>query len=256
MKISVVIPAFNEEKFLFACLKSVVAQSEKPLEIIVVNNNSTDKTLQIAKSFPQVTIMSENKQGITPTRNLGFNAAQGDIIARTDADTKVQKSWLKKIKKRFESDPELIALSGPARFEGIPKAVQPNNWMTVIGFNATFRQAVHHDVLFGPNMSIRKSIWEKAKLEVCMDDKKVHEDMDLALHIAKYGKILFDEKLVVVSSPRRWKKLLPYVEYPYRFLRTVQHHNLMLSKSRNFARNVFPRTKRLIKRLASAAAEM
>lgn len=259
MKISVVIPAYNEEKYLAACLKSILAQTEKPHEIIVVNNNSTDTTALIAASFPEVTVINEKKQGITPTRNKGFDSAKGDIIARTDADTKVPKNWLKKIRERFEEDENLLALSGPARFAEIPKAMQPKNWLTVIGLNATFKQTFHHDVLFGPNMAIRKSAWEKVRNGICMDDKVVHEDVDLALHVARIGKVFFDEKLVVVSSPRRWKKLAPYFEYPYRYIRTVQHHTQSLKglrnlkKSSDLMKEVLPRTRKLLKRLSDVS---
>lgn len=252
MKISVVIPAYNEEKYIASCLKHITSQSELADEIIVVNNNSTDKTVEIASSFPAVTVINQTVQGITPTRNKGFDEASGDIIARTDADTKVPKNWIKKIKKRFTDDPNLLALSGPARFEKLPKAVQPNNWLTVIAFNATFRSTMHHDVLFGPNMALRKSTWEKVKDEVCLNDKIVHEDMDLAVHIGRHGKILFDESLVVVSSLRRWKKFMPYIEYPYRYLRTIQHHDTRLQKSKDMVKLVVPHTKRLLKRLSDA----
>ena len=251
MKVSVVIPAYNEEKYIASCLKSILSQTDKPDEIIVVNNNSKDKTAEIVSSFPSVTLITESIQGITPTRNKGFDSTSGDIIARTDADTRVPKNWIKKIKKRFADDPELLALSGPARFEKLPKAVQPKNWLTVIGFNATFRSTMHHDVLFGPNMALRKSIWEEVRQEVCLNDKIVHEDMDLAVHIGRYGKILFDEKLVVVSSFRRWQKFMPYIEYPYRYLRTIQHHDKRLQKSKNMMKSVVPHTKKLLKRLSS-----
>jgi len=255
MKVSVVIPAYNEEKYLGACLKSVLVQTDLPDEIIVVNNNSTDNTVKIASSFPEVTLLHETKQGITPTRNKGFNAATGDIIVRTDADTKVPKTWIKRIKKRFKEDPDLLALSGPARFEKIPKAMQYKNWQTVILLNATFRQTFHHDCMFGPNMAIRKFAWEKVRNDICMDDKIVHEDVDLALHTARLGKVLFDEKLVVVSSPRRWQKLLPYLEYPYRYIRTIQHHKQSLQglrKSGSLVKEVLPTTLKILKKLSDA----
>lgn len=255
MKISVVIPAYNEENYLTACLKSVVAQSEPADEIILVNNNSTDRTAEIAASFPEVTVIIEKKQGITPTRNKGFDTAKGDLILRTDADTTVPKNWIKKIKKRFKEDPELLALSGPARFHDIPKAVQAKNWPTVIALNATFRQTFHHDCMFGPNLALRKSVWEQVRDDICMDDKIVHEDVDLALHIARIGKVFFDEKLVVTSSARRWKKLLPYLEYPYRYIRTIQHHKQSLrglKKSSALVKQMLPTTKKFLKKLSDA----
>lgn len=251
MRTSVVIPAYNEEKYLARCIKSVLAQSDPADEIITVDNNSTDTTAQIATSFPEVTLLTEKHKGTIYARNAGFDAATGDIIIRTDADTKVPKNWIKKIKKKFTDDPTLLALSGASRFEDIPKAMQFNNW-TVVALNASFKQALGHNLMYGPNMALRKSIWGKIRKEVCMNDKIVHEDIDLALHIARYGKILFDEKLVVVSSFRRWKKLTPYFEYPYRYIRTIQHHTQSmkgLRKSRDMMKTVLPRTRRFLKKL-------
>jgi glycosyltransferase involved in cell wall biosynthesis len=254
MKVSVVIPAYNEEKYIGACLTSVLAQTEPADEIIVVNNNSTDKTAKIAASFPGVTVITQKKKGTTYTRNMGFDTANGDIIVRTDADSRVPKNWIKRIKKHFEDDPQLVAYCGPSRFEDIPEAVQFKNW-TVVGLNATFKQAVGHDLLYGPNMAITKAAWNKIRNEVCMNAKVVHEDVDLALHVAKYGRLVFDEKVVVTSSPRRWTKLSPYFEYPYRFIRTIQHHKQSmrgLKKSTDLVKGMIPRTRKLLKRFAQA----
>src|ERR1035437_9820650 len=91
MKVSVVIPAYNEEKYIGACLDSLMDQKEKPDEIIVVNNNSTDNTAKIVKKYP-VRLINEEQQGMIPARNRGFNEAKFEIIARTDADTILPRS--------------------------------------------------------------------------------------------------------------------------------------------------------------------
>ncbi|HEX8932548.1 MAG TPA: glycosyltransferase family A protein, partial [Patescibacteria group bacterium] len=100
MKISVIIPAYNEEKYIGACIESLLKQNRLPDEIIVVNNNSTDQTAAIASQYP-VKVINEKEQGITPARNRGLNEAQYDIIARTDADTILPPDWIEKIKKHF-----------------------------------------------------------------------------------------------------------------------------------------------------------
>src|SRR5438105_521660 len=117
MQISVVIPVHNEEEYIEQCLKSLMAQEEKPDEIIVVNNNSTDKTAEIVKKFA-VTMIHQPVQGITPTRNAGFDAAQYEIIARCDADTILPPDWIKHIKNRFETD-SIDALTGTAYFHDV-----------------------------------------------------------------------------------------------------------------------------------------
>lgn len=224
MRVSVVIPVYNEEKYIEKCLQSLTNQEEKPDEIIVVDNNSTDKTAEIAKKYG-ARVVSEKIQGMIPARNKGFNEAQYEIIARTDADTYVPKNWVKRIKEDFREDKKLVGLSGPTHFYDFPthKLLQYSQWQTKAVY--TFiKWQIKHDPLHGPNMAIRKSAWEKVKDEICLDDKYVHEDIDLAIHLVKLGNLKIDSKLIVNTSFRRWKKLYSYYEYPYRLFKTVSKH--------------------------------
>ncbi len=238
MKISVVIPAYNEEKRIDACLESLMKQKIMPDEIIVVDNNSTDSTKEIVKKYP-VKIVTEKKQGMIPARNRGFNTAKYDIIARTDADTILPPNWIKKIKKCF-LDKKLIALSGPAEFYDLPELIRNSHWQSkptgvnlIKSYNRIVRKMTKHDCVFGPNYSIRKSTWEMIKNNVCLNDKQVHEDLDLAIHLAPYGKIKFDVNLIVSTSVRRWKRPNAYIEYLYRGLKSIQKHKKSIIKQNN-----------------------
>ena len=111
MKVSVVIPAYNEEKFIRKALKSVTNQLVDADEIIVINNNSSDKTVEITRSF-SVRIIDEKKQGMISARNTGFDNAKYDIIARIDADVQVPPDWIQRIKRNFEKK-KIDALTGP-----------------------------------------------------------------------------------------------------------------------------------------------
>lgn len=220
MNISVVIPAYNEERRIAHCLRSVFNQTKKPLEVIVVDNNSTDKTAEIASEMG-ARVVTETHQGATFARNKGFNEAKGDIIARTDADTIVPNSWLEKFNKHFEDDPALDAISGPAIF-GINMFTP---LVKIIVFETNKRIFGHYG-LFGPNLAIRKSAWERVKDEVCLDDDKVHEDTDLSIHIGKGGKIGYDKNLKVRTSARRLRtspqSLL--VEYIIKWADMISYH--------------------------------
>ncbi len=252
MKVSVIVPVYNEENYLAPCLQSLIDQQVKADEIILVDNNSTDKSVAIAKHFP-VRIVHEKEQGMIPARNRGFNEAKYDLILRTDADTRVHTDWIKRIKQEFIKNKELVALSGPAHFYGVPKIVPAADWPTNLFFSL-FNQIIGHDCLFGPNMALRRTAWDLVKNEVCLDDEKVHEDIDLALHIAKYGQVKFDTDLIVTSSFRRWKKITPYYEYPYRAIKTIQQHRqavLLANRKRIMASSMLPQTKKIIKRLRS-----
>lgn len=220
MNISVVIPAFNEEKRIAYTLKSVFNQTKPPFEVIVVDNNSTDKTAEIAQSMGAKVVV-EKMQGATFARNRGFDEARGEIIARTDADTIVPHNWLETFEKHFSNDPLLDAISGPAIF-GI-------NFFTPIVKLLVFetnKRIFGHYGLFGPNLAIRKSAWERVKNEVCLDDDKVHEDTDLSIHIGKEGKVGYDKSLKVRTSARRLrtspKSLL--IEYIIKWADMIAYH--------------------------------
>ena len=236
LKISVVIPVYNEEKYLAKNLDSLMAQNVKPDEIIIVDNNSTDNSVAIAKEYP-VKIIHESKQGMIPARNRGFNEARYDIIARTDADTILPPTWIKRIKKTFLNE-EFVAISGPASFYDLPKIVKRTSLSTtkssrfIKSYNTIVRQFLKHDCLYGPNYALRKNAWEQIKNSVCLDDKKVHEDLDIAIHISPFGKIKFINSLLVKTSARRWKRPEAYLEYLYRGLLSIQRHKQLAVRQR------------------------
>ncbi len=96
--VSVVVPAFNGEASIAACVRSLLAM-EYPaglFEIVVVDNASTDGTARILSSFAeQVKLLHEKKRGPAAARNQGVRHASGEVIAFTDSDCTVEKSWLR-----------------------------------------------------------------------------------------------------------------------------------------------------------------
>lgn len=103
MKVSVVIPAYNEEKRLGECLRALLGGTEQPCEIIVADGNSTDRTAAIAKEHG-ARVIKNPKGHAAGGRNAGIKAAKGDIIAFLDADCIPDKDWLKEIKYAFEHE--------------------------------------------------------------------------------------------------------------------------------------------------------
>lgn len=252
MKISVVVPALNEEKYIEACLNSLINQKEKADEILVIDNNSTDLTATIVKKFP-VKLIKEKKQGMIQARNRGFNEAKYEIIARTDADSIVPPDWIKQIKRHFK-DEDLIGLSGPGKFYDLPSIIQNSHLKTkptllkwITSYNKIVNKMLKHDCMYGPNYALRLSGWNKVKKEVCLKDKQVHEDLDLAIHLAPYGKIKFDNNLVVNTSVRRWKKPDAYAEYLYRGLKSVRKHkqSVLERRGRQFVKKMVTKARQM-----------
>jgi glycosyltransferase involved in cell wall biosynthesis len=84
--VSVVIPAYNYAKYLAKTLDSVFAQTYRPIEVIVVDDGSTDNTAEIVRAYPEVRYFYQSNQGVSVARNVGITAAQGEYIAFLDAD--------------------------------------------------------------------------------------------------------------------------------------------------------------------------
>ncbi|OGH28066.1 MAG: hypothetical protein A3E12_00315 [Candidatus Levybacteria bacterium RIFCSPHIGHO2_12_FULL_39_9] len=224
MKVSLIIPVYNEEKYLGKCLQSVLEQTEKPSEIIIVDNNCTDKTVEIAQKFG-ARIIKEVKQGMIYARNAGFNSAKYEIIARTDSDTILPPDWISRIKKAF-ADPDLGALSGPTEYYKWQKSIKLSHFPSLMLFDV-LSLLFKNGCLYGPNMSLRKSVWEKVKKDVCLDDKKVHEDIDLSIHLNKLTKIKFDNKLIIGTTRVRWKQI--GTEYTERMMKMLATHKKLYS---------------------------
>lgn len=90
MKISIIVAAYNVEKYIRKCLESIIAQTYKKLEIIVVNDGSTDKTLQLIEEISnydrRVIIINKPNGGLSSARNAGLDIATGDFIGFIDGD--------------------------------------------------------------------------------------------------------------------------------------------------------------------------
>lgn len=114
-----IVCTFNQAGLLAGCLQSLADQSldKANYEVIVVNNNSTDNTQEIAEAFAAVhtnyRILFETQQGLSYARNCGWKCAQGEIIAYIDDDAKASPDWGERILHAFESvSPKPIAVGG------------------------------------------------------------------------------------------------------------------------------------------------
>lgn len=116
LTISVIVCAHNEAQYLATCLHSLLAQSRLPDEILVINNASTDATRAVAEQIPHVRVVDEPRKGLVVARETGRRTAAGDVLVYVDADCRAPLTWLERVERRFQRDPDLIALSGPYRF--------------------------------------------------------------------------------------------------------------------------------------------
>jgi glycosyltransferase involved in cell wall biosynthesis len=185
--LSIVIPAFNEERHIGACLDAIAAQTVKPDEVVVVDNNSTDRTAEIVRKYPFARIVHESKQGRVYARNSGFDGAKSDIIGRIDADTMLPPDWVERVQDFYETEAhfEHYAYTGGATCYNI-RLPRLNAWFQAqIAFRIN-RWLLGHYILFGSNMAMPKHMWRAVRSSVCLRND-IHEDLDLSIHLHGLG---------------------------------------------------------------------
>ncbi|HKV34826.1 MAG TPA: glycosyltransferase family A protein [Pyrinomonadaceae bacterium] len=114
--VSVIIPVYNYERYLGEAIESALNQTYKNIEVIVVDDGSTDRSGEVAKSFADkgVKYCHQANAGIGPARNQGVELAQGDFLAFLDADDRWPEEKTERQLQAFENDPTLEMVFGQA----------------------------------------------------------------------------------------------------------------------------------------------
>jgi glycosyltransferase involved in cell wall biosynthesis len=212
MRLSFVVPAYNEEAYLPACLESILAQTRAlgdDVEIIVVNNASTDGTREVALGFPGVRLVDEPRKGLTFARQAGFAASSGELIANVDSDSRLTEGWVATVLSNFAADSKLVALSGPFVYYDL----SPRQLVSVRVFYAIayLVYAINRYVLRagsmvqGGNFVLRREALEKIggfNTAIAF----YGEDTDIARRMNQIGEVKFTFDLKMFSSARRLKQ--------------------------------------------------
>ncbi|HZT89329.1 MAG TPA: glycosyltransferase [Stellaceae bacterium] len=111
-RVSVVVCSYNAERTMDQCLASLEKLNYPDYEVIVVNDGSTDRTLEIAERYPYCRIISQPNRGLSVARNVGAEAATGEIVAYTDSDCVADPDWLTYLVGKME-ERALAACGGP-----------------------------------------------------------------------------------------------------------------------------------------------
>lgn len=175
-KCSVVIPCFNQGKYLDDAIESALAQTHRPLDIIVVNDGSTDDTSKVARKYKdRVTLIEQKNKGSAAARNTGVAAARGEYVVCLDADDKLHPDYLKRLVGIDDvASCHLIAFGSRLGAGWTPPRVHPTF--------ADFRKA--NQVICGS--LFRKEVWEA----VGGFDEKMrdgYEDWDFWTRVAAKG---------------------------------------------------------------------
>lgn len=215
-RVSVLIPAYNEEKYILRTLDALMKQDYPDFEIIITDNASTDRTSFVIQQYINalpvtdivVKLLYESRQGTNFARECARQAATGSVIAQLDADCIPTAKWIRKGVMHLMAHPKRVAVTGPYDyFDGetgmrsfslfSQKAVYPfiNSMVQVFGKAA---------ILIGGNAFIKAETLEQAggyntALTFYGDD------VDLGKRLSAYGFVAYISSLIQQSSSRRYK---------------------------------------------------
>jgi glycosyltransferase involved in cell wall biosynthesis len=216
-KVSVLVPAFNEEKYIVQALEALLQQDYPCFEIIVTDNASTDKTAVFVQQFidSQIThkvsmrLVYENRKGTNFARECARQYATGSIIAQLDADCLPNKKWLYKgVMALCETKKGKVAVTGPYDYFDGNTVMRMFSLLSQKLFypllNSLVQVSGKAAILIGGNAFIRAEILERAggyntALTFYGDD------VDLGKKLSAYGRVDYIASLVQRSSSRRYK---------------------------------------------------
>ena len=167
-KISLYIPAYNAENTIEKCIESVLSQTLKPSEIIVINDCSRDKTLSLIKKFNEIKIVNNIKNfGLAKSRNIALEVSKFDLIASIDSDVVCDKNWLEILHNTMIS--KKIDLIGGKLVE-INVHNKINLWRSIYLKQNWGNQSFENpDFIFGANSLINKKTLKK--LSCCLENQ-------------------------------------------------------------------------------------
>ncbi len=200
MRISIVIPTYNEERYLARTLKSIMRQSLKPDEVIIADYKSKDKTREIAKKF-KCRIVDVKRKGIGYGRAKGVEKAKGDIIVLASADAVYDNEWLYNLTRPIIEEKACAAVGsiyveGPNLIERVGGLIL-NKCLIPLAFLIGFVFAS------GDSIAIKRSVYDKVG---GIRDMQTGEDTDLIKRVKKICKVVFVENARTFTSNRRIRK--------------------------------------------------
>lgn len=212
---SVVVPVKDDAVELRGLLDALAAQTELPLEIIVVDNGSTDDSAAVAAAAGCL-VISEPRPGIAAASRTGYDAARGDLILRCDADARPGPTWVAAHRRSHaharrpahSRARRVVAVTGPAHFR-LPRPFDVIIAVLYLGgYALAAGAALGHWPLFGTTMSLRRDWWIQVRDQVSASPD-VHDDMDLSFRVRPDETVHVTSSVTVGMSPRalRWGRL-------------------------------------------------
>jgi len=192
-KVSVILLTKNSASSVQKSIDSIFQQTRQPDEVVIVDGNSSDGTLEIVKNYP-VKLVSEPGLGFGHARNLGAKTASGDIVFFIDSDCYAEPDWIEKTLPHFDSNPEVAAVTGRTSLWNKESAVA--RFLACVGGRMNMPTQPRF-VKIAPTMNL--ALRHEVLNEVGGFDEALIrcEDTDLTYKISRSHKILYEPNAVV-----------------------------------------------------------
>ncbi len=225
-KVSLILPAYNEEAVIIPSLKGMLEQTYPNYEIIVMDDGSTDRTYELAKAFEfeegerSLRVLTKKNGGKSRALNYAIERAKGELIMSCDADSKLSPDAIELMVRHFE-DPTIGAVAGSVYVSNRVniwtklQALEYIQGLNMVRNGQAFLKLVN--IIPGPIGMFRKDAIEKVGL---YEHDTFAEDCDLTLRLIQAGyKIDFEpEALSVTEAP---EELLSLIKQRYRWTRGI-----------------------------------
>lgn len=204
VSISIIIPTYNEEKYIRKTLESIKNQPYKDVEVIIADSDSSDRTREISKkTYPRVKIVLKKQRGVGIACNAAAKLAKGRLLMFIDADTSITKNLLRSYEEAFE-DKEVVAATGPIiPLEKTTKSIEMGYKMVSV-HTVKLSMKLGRPSTISSNLMVRRSSY--LKLSGFSTTMNTYYDWDLSNRLSKVGKIVFVEGAVAKTSVRRIEK--------------------------------------------------
>ncbi|MCK6080935.1 glycosyltransferase family 2 protein [Microbacterium sp. EYE_5] len=222
--VSVVIPVKDDADGLRRCLRALALQTRPADEIIVVDNGSTDASASVARDGGAVVVVC-HEPGIPAAAAAGYDAAQGDLILRLDADCIPAASWVDAMTSAAHRMPEVAVFAGGARFIDGPRWLRSSLALCYLGaYAAVLTPTLGHVPVFGSNFAIRRTAWRAVSPHVHRLDPELHDDLDLAFHVGGRHRVRPITGAAMGMSMRPFASARAFRRRIARGVRTVVRH--------------------------------
>lgn len=180
--VSVIIPCYNQARFLSEAIESVLAQTYKNFEIIVIDDGSTDNTRQIVEQYEEVRYLRQENQGVASARNLGLRLSKGEYLVFLDADDRLLPEAIKIGLRSFDTHPESAFVAGHVRLISADGSALPSPQPPAVGRDV-YLELLRHNFIWttGAVMYRRSTLVSIDGFNTSVDGSA---DFDLNLRLA------------------------------------------------------------------------